>query len=57
MASVPFNYVDNIFIHDSPVTYRREVARYLDLIRTTDVGRSEASDVALWTIRASRCLN
>jgi len=46
MASVPFNYVDNIFIHDNPVAYRREVARYLDLIRTTDVGRSEAFDVA-----------
>jgi len=57
MASVPFNYVDNIFIHDNPVAYRREVARYLDLIRTTDVGRSEASDVACGTIRASRCLN
>jgi hypothetical protein len=40
MASVPFNYFQNIFIHDNPVAYRREVARYLDLIRTTESGRT-----------------
>ena len=39
MAPVPFNYIDNIFIHDNPVAYRREVVRYLDLIRTTGAGR------------------
>jgi hypothetical protein len=33
MAYVPFNYFQNIFIHDNPVAYRREVARYLDLVR------------------------
>ena len=38
--AVPFNYIDNIFIHDNPVAYRREVARYLDLIRTTESGRT-----------------
>jgi hypothetical protein len=40
MAAVPFNYVDNIFIQNNPVAYRREVARYLDLIRTTGSGRT-----------------
>ena len=40
MASAPFNYFSNIFIHDNPVAYRREVARYLDLIRTTESGRT-----------------
>jgi hypothetical protein len=40
MASAPFNYFSNIFIHNNPVTYRREVARYLDLIRTTESGRT-----------------
>lgn len=40
MASVPFNYYQNIFIHDNPVAYRREVAKYLDLIRTTESGRT-----------------
>jgi hypothetical protein len=40
MASVPFNYFSNIFIHNNPVAYRREVARYLDLIRTTESGRT-----------------
>jgi len=40
MAPVPFNYIDNIFIHDNPVAYRREVVRYLDLIRTTGSGRT-----------------
>jgi hypothetical protein len=40
MASVPFNYFSNIFIHNNPVAYRREVARYLDLIRTTECGRT-----------------
>jgi hypothetical protein len=33
MAYVPFNYFQNIFIHDNPMAYRREVTRYLDLIR------------------------
>jgi hypothetical protein len=40
MASVPFNYFSNIFIHNNPVAYRLEVARYLDLIRTTESGRT-----------------
>lgn len=40
MASAPFNYFSNIFIHNNPVAYRREVARYLDLIRTTESGRT-----------------
>jgi hypothetical protein len=40
MASAPFNYFSNIFIHDNPVAYRREVVRYLDLIRTTESGRT-----------------
>ena len=33
MGSFPFNYFQSIFIHDNPVAYRREVARYLDLIQ------------------------
>ena len=40
MAPGPFNYMDNIFIHDNPVAYRLEVVRYLDLIRTTGAGRT-----------------
>jgi hypothetical protein len=38
--AVPFNYSSNIFIHDNPVAYRREVAMYLDLIQTTGSGRT-----------------
>jgi|SRR5262245_35796843 len=38
--AAPFKYFDKIFIHNNPVAYRREVARYLDLIRTTASGRT-----------------
>ena len=40
MAFVEFNYFGNIFVQENPVAYRKEVARYLDLIRTTESGQS-----------------
>jgi len=39
MAAVTVNYVGNIWILETSVAYRREVARYLDLMRTTQSGR------------------
>jgi len=39
MAPVMFRYLQNIWILETSVAYRREVARYLDLMRTTRSGR------------------
>lgn len=39
MADIWFRYLGNIWVLKDPPGYRREVVRYLDLIRTTESGR------------------
>lgn len=40
MAPAPVTYLKNIIIAGNSTTYQREVAHYLDLIRTTETGRT-----------------
>jgi len=40
MAPASKRYLGNIWVLETSVAYQREVARYLDLIRTTNAGNT-----------------